>query len=126
MDKITVLLLVSIIILALLMMVVCRKGSSSKFGDNKVITAMNKNIPEDSVLIFYAPWCGHCKKNMNEFVKAVDQSNGKVILIDSTEGSNKDIVDNYKVRGFPTIMKASGEVYDGDRKADDILEFANN
>ena len=92
------------------------RKSFSGFGESSSGTESAK------VIIFYAPWCGHCKKSMNEFLKASqDQS---IKLVNSDE--NRDLVDQYSVSGFPTIMRISdGTIYEGTRKADDIISFAN-
>ena len=97
-------------------------SSSSKFGSDSISIA--PTISNDSVLIFYAPWCGYCKDKMDEFKRAAAEGNGKIILIDSTDDSNKEIVKKYGITGFPTIIKADGTIYKGDRNVDDIKKFA--
>lgn len=82
------------------------------------------SIKDDTVLIIYAPWCGHCKSSMGEFVKASKQSDN-IMLVNSEDPSNMDLLSKYKVQGFPTIMKASGEKYSGPRKAEAIVDFAS-
>jgi len=103
-----------------------RKGKTpspvSKFGAMAQETSdVNEESVADTVFIFYAPWCGHCKKSMDDFEKA-SAKNSKIRLINSDE--NTDLVKKYGVKGFPTIMKSNGTVYSGDRSADSILEFA--
>ena len=99
----------------------------SKFGGNSLSYSSDNdkinNITDDTVLIFYAPWCGHCKKSMNDFKQATSQGNGKVMMINSDE--NPDIVKQYSVNGFPTIMKSNGTKYTGGRDASSIIDFAN-
>jgi len=132
-------LIIIIVVLLLCMFFMCKKGSSSmtsisKFGDtikskfagessSPDDTKVN-NITDDCVLIFYAPWCGHCKKSMNDFKNASSKSDGKVILINSD--NEPELVKKYNVRGFPTIMKANGESYTGGRDSSSILKFAND
>jgi len=104
------------------------RGCSSKFSisEQKLGTTPTKeklnSISPETVLIFYAPWCGYCKAAMKEFEKASQTSNGKVILVNGDE--NPDLVNKYGVNGFPTIMKGA-EVYKGGRTEKEILEFAN-
>ena len=80
------------------------------------------NIPVGTVAIFYAPWCGYCKASMDEFKKARDYSNGKVILVDGTK--NRKLMEKYNISGYPTIIK-DNDVYNGSRKSEAILDYAN-
>ena len=80
----------------------------------------------DTVMIFYAPWCGHCKRSMSDFQDARDQSNGKIILINSEEPESKELLIKYGIKGFPTIRKKSGLEYNGPRSSKDIIEFAES
>jgi thiol-disulfide isomerase/thioredoxin len=110
-----------LIILLGLIIYTCR----SKFEGTSQIGPKIDTIRDDTVLIFYAPWCGHCKKSMNDFKDAESKGNGKVMLINSDDPDNSEIMKKYKVQGFPTIMKGDGKVYDGGRTSKEILEFAN-
>ena len=102
-------------------------SSKSKFNDSIKITsadAKNDSITKDTVLIFYAPWCGYCKRSMDEFKDAVSQGNGKIMMINSDDPGSKELINKFNVSGFPTIMKASGEKYTGPRTASGITDFA--
>ena len=118
-------LILLILLVLIIVFIVCR--SSSSFGATSVSvsddTGLTK-IPEGKTAIFYASWCGHCRASMNEFKKAVQDSNGLVIMIPEGE-ENRKLMKEYNVRGFPTIVNSSGEVYKGPRKAQDIIDFAN-
>jgi thiol-disulfide isomerase/thioredoxin len=89
-------------------------------------TDTTKKIQEGNVLIFYAPWCGHCKSAMPEFKKAVEQSNGKVKLINSDDPESKQLLKDYGIDSFPTIVNSNRETYRGPRKAQNIVDFAND
>jgi thiol-disulfide isomerase/thioredoxin len=82
----------------------------------------DEKLPNSStILIFYAPWCGHCKKSMKEFMKA-----SKSPLVELVDADNQVLIEKYSVSGFPTILrKSDGKVYKGPRMADDIVEFAS-
>jgi len=111
---------------------VCKKKSG--FNSNKSefeaggivekISEPQSNNP-NTVYIFYAPWCGFCKKSMDEFEKAELEGHGKVKLVDSTDEKNKDLLSKFKVEGYPTIVKSDGTKFEGSRIAADILKFAN-
>ena len=57
------------------------------------------------VVMFYVPWCGHCKKAKPEFVEAADhfKDNRKVYFagIDCTE--HRKSCSQYDVTGYPTF-----------------------
>ena len=92
-----------LLIIAILLLVGIFISCKSKFGETvKTSPSESKNdsITDDSVLIFFAPWCGHCKKSMPDFIKASEISDGKVILINSDDPKNKKLMEKYSIRGF--------------------------
>jgi protein disulfide-isomerase A6 len=125
MEQRTLLLLSLIFILGVCIFFVC--GSKSSFGGgNSEKTSVMPKVTDSSVLIFYAPWCGHCKSSMDEFKKAVAQGQGDIVLIDSTDESNASILSKYNVQGFPTIIKGDGTKYSGSRTAESIVAFKDS
>jgi thiol-disulfide isomerase/thioredoxin len=124
MNKV-VLIFICLLFLAIILGI-CKSTFTDTKSGNTPNTSKTDSIKEDTVLIFYAPWCGHCKKSMNEFIDASEQGNGKIMLFNADDPDTKTLLQKYSVRGFPTIMKASGEIYNGQRISKDILEFANN
>lgn len=133
-ETFTYILLGLIFFFGILILIICSSKKKSTFGKNTSAftggineeTSVKPSIADDSVLIFYAPWCGHCKRSMEEFKKAVERGQGKVILIDSTDDSNTELTQEYGIQGFPTIIKGDKTKYSGSRTADDILEFSGN
>ena len=83
-------------------------------------------LSESTVIIFYAPWCGYCKRSMPQFKEAVSKAGGKITMMSSEEPGTKDLMTKYNVRSFPTIIKGNGEIFKGSRDVNSILEFANS
>jgi len=96
---------------------------TSKVFDSHL--AANKH----TLVEFYAPWCGHCKKLTPEYEKAAVELKGKASLtkVDATE--EKDLASKYSVKGFPTLVwfeEAKEVEYDGGRTAETIVEWVKS
>jgi len=79
---------------------------------------------------FYAPWCGHCKRLAPEYDQAAETlaGNDKVSIakVDCTQ--EQSVCSKYGVQGYPTLKvfsKAGGNPkdYNGARAADAIVKF---
>jgi len=97
--------------------------------DNK-----NKSDSEQLLIMYYAEWCGHCKRTMPEFKKLMNDYSGnvKIIAIDSEAVENKDLVKSQDIKGFPTIryypsgLSSDYQEYNGGRTYDDFMKFCNS
>lgn len=87
---------------------------------------------KDVIMMFYAPWCGHCKKLMpifEDFAKAA--SSVKTLTVARFNADTNDVPPGYglNVRGFPTVYLLPANNYktpvqfEGDRTFEGILEF---
>jgi protein disulfide isomerase len=84
---------------------------------------------KQTLVEFYAPWCGHCKKLAPEFERAAVELKGTVALgkVDATE--EKDLASKYNIKGFPTLVwfeDAKETEYDGGRTSDTIVEWVKS
>ncbi len=120
----SIILVALILIVGVLIFLLCNNGSKkSTFTANSESMSVAPKVSRETVFIFYAPWCGHCKSANLEFEKAVQQGQGKIVMIDATQKENETLVKEYNVKGFPTIIKADKTAYRGARKADEIVNF---
>ncbi|KAG7199756.1 hypothetical protein KM043_000425 [Ampulex compressa] len=86
---------------------------------------------EHSLVMFYAPWCGHCKRLKPEYAKAAEllEDNDppiKLAKVDCTE-AGKDTCNSYSVNGYPTLKIFSRSTfvtdYNGPREAAGIAKY---
>ncbi|XP_054158254.1 protein disulfide-isomerase A3-like [Oppia nitens] len=101
-----------------------------------VKVAVGKNFDDlvtksdrDTLIEFYAPWCGHCKKlapAFDELGKLLkDEPGVQVVKMDATAN---DVPETFVVHGFPTIYwypkdKSGPKKYEGGREAQDFLQY---
>ncbi|XP_053688162.1 protein disulfide-isomerase A3 [Sabethes cyaneus] len=99
--------------------------------DSDFSTRIGSYDSETLLVMFYAPWCGHCKKLKPEYAKAAELLRGEdppitLAKVDCTEGG-KDTCSKYSVSGYPTLkIFKNGEVsqeYNGPREATGIAKY---
>jgi len=105
--------------------------------EKDVLTLVSKNFDEkalsadkDVLVMFYAPWCGHCKKlkpiwsKVAKYLKSVESVEIAKINMDDNE-----LASEHAVQGFPTLrFYPSGEdakaiEFEGGRTFKDIVKF---
>lgn len=57
------------------------------------------------IAVFYADWCTYCIRFMPKLdkVRNIYKDQFNVVLINVEDEANKDIVDEYRISGFPTV-----------------------
>jgi len=101
-----------------------------------VVDVTNGNVGDvinddlDTLVEFYAPWCGHCKNLAHDYsvlgeaVHSSKLSGFKLAKVNCDV--EKDVCGKYSVQGFPTIKyfsKGKPEDYNGGRSVDDFVDF---
>ena len=81
---------------------------------------------EDSMVLFYAPWCGHCKSMMGDWDQLEKKApNGmKIVKVNCDE--EPEIASRHDVKGFPTIVlfKGGKKIYfEGPRNLQNFQQF---
>lgn len=85
------------------------------------------------LVMFYAPWCGHCKNMKPAYALAANDVTSFVpgsylAAVDAT--ANNQLSKRFDLRGFPTLkFFENGQFkfdYNGGRNKDDFVEFLRN
>jgi len=108
-----------------------KMGRVEKFQDaadnvSEADTEPFEDGSDKSMVLFYAPWCGHCKSMMSDWNKleAKAPSGMKIVKVNCDE--KPQVAERHAVKGFPTIIlfKGGKKVYfEGARNLDNFLEF---
>ena len=94
--------------------------------------------PDDSTaplfIMYYAEWCGHCKRTMPHFNKLIENYKGdiKIIAVNSEDEENKDLIKSQNIKGFPTIryypsgISSDAQEYNGERSYNDFMQYLSS
>lgn len=110
-------------------------GEAEEINEEKVVVLTKDNFDtvikenQQTLVEFYAPWCGHCQTLAPEYAKAalrLAETHPSVVLakVDATEES--ELAERFGIDGFPTLkwLTSEGEVdYTGGRTEDAIVRW---
>lgn len=89
------------------------------------------NQESPMLVMYYADWCGHCKKAKPHFEELMKKNmNGlKIMALDADDKSNADLFKSQNIQGFPTIRYYSKGLnndykeFDGERTLEGFQDF---
>lgn len=82
---------------------------------------------KDTLIEFYAPWCGHCKKLAPTYDELAQKLAAEDVAIVKMDATANDVPHPYDVRGFPTLYWAPKDSKDAPVKYEVIFDlFAKN
>lgn len=94
--------------------------------ENKTMVGGGNKV---NIILFKADWCGHCKrfKPVWDTLHKKFESKFNFITFDADKDAN--MLEQYKVDGFPTILFKDGvhvKPYEGSRDFEDLDTVLNN
>uniref|UniRef100_A0A336KRW2 Protein disulfide-isomerase n=1 Tax=Culicoides sonorensis TaxID=179676 RepID=A0A336KRW2_CULSO len=119
----------SLILLTIVSFVFAGEADVKELGDDTFEAGVSE--VETTLVMFYAPWCGHCKRLKPEYAKAAellkdDDPPIALAKVDCTEAGKKTC-EKFSVSGYPTLkIFKNGEVsqeYNGPREAAGIVKY---
>jgi len=107
-------------------------ASTNNSGDDDPKTVFSSTKP--TMVLFYAPWCGHCKSMKPEYERLREKykknPNKNVVMINCDD--HKEFASKAGVQGFPTLRLYKNPKddkyvdYEGPRTADAIETFLSD
>ncbi len=118
-------------------LLICLISISLQFFDkDTAVIQLNKDNFENEVvksdnlwlILFYAPWCGHCKAFHPQYEKLAKAVKGVFKIGAVNCQDERELAGKYKIEGFPTVLffgedKTKTVEYEGDRKAEKVIDY---
>jgi len=101
-------------------------------NDPKQFAKLLKNERGRVLIMFYAPWCGFCKRMKPDYQLAAKEVKGTAVMaaMDTTLPNNNQISRKYNITGFPTLIYFENGVmqygYPGENNRASLVNFLKN
>jgi len=81
-----------------------KKGTINKVKKNDTAT-FNEIVHSEGIVVvdFFATWCGPCKR-LHPILKKLAKKNTNITFVQVDVDQNKNLMQQHKVRGMPTIV----------------------
>jgi protein disulfide-isomerase-like protein len=98
------------------------------------LEAFQEGTDGKTLALFYAPWCGFCKRLSPHWNKASEQNKTDVKMVKINCDENPDLAQKFGIEGFPTIYflpyglnnPKERIIYNGERSGEALLAFIAN
>ena len=95
------------------------------------LEAFDNSNSKPVFVMYYAEWCGHCKRTLPIFNKLIEEhpQGVEVMKIDAEDPSNKELLKKQNVQGFPTIryypsgLNGEYKDYEGERTHGGFMNY---
>lgn len=74
------------------------------------------------VILFKADWCSHCKTFLPLWKSLQKKYKNKYNFITYDSDANKNMIEKYKINGFPTLYINNKE-YTGSREVNELIKY---
>ena len=114
--------------LCVLIATVTAAAPATELNDDNFDSLVLAKQKELWLVMFYAPWCGHCKHLKPVFDKAAPKARSYGMRLGKMDATANSIVPKrYEVKGYPTLLyyrKNKHQKYKAGRSAEGFVEFA--